>query len=443
MKNFDLQIIANDICAAANSKFAAMSIYLDYKWILIDAKDNGKRMQLIPIEVADNAILSTIFALNDYPAYIKFREYIGKIDCVQNIISIDQEFYLIQPEQILTKLMRASFSTSERSFNSLRLLAELEKLTAIIGSGLHEITLVARLHGLNLEIDLIEIEPNISLAHLDNEAINQRQPKVTEHSHAIRDYSDSNVEVRIKKECLIATHDKTFWQVHQEVVSELELKLENVIKSIKLYHHGRFQAHPISHHSSLFGDLGSHMPLEPMFISEKATLNRNDINGLKQAFSIVKSISQDKDNVLDRSFSRFLIGLDERIPEEQLVDFVIAWESLLQTVNGQSNKVELIYRFSLNGAAILCAVDNVREFTTTQTFMKTTYDIRSTIVHGGKSDSLKREMKKIDFNNLVDLNKELAKLYRQVILWLSILEKEERPYHKKFGWELLVRLPIK
>ena len=175
----------------------------------------------------------------------------------------------------------------------------------------------------------------------------------------------------------------------------------------------------------------------PKFTTDKVVLSTDDIEELKKAFSVVKNISGD--NVLERSFSRFLIGLNEHVPEEQIVDFVIAWESLLQTVDGKSNKVELAYRFSLNGAAILCEVDNNREFTEAQTFMKEVYNIRSTVVHGGDSSTISKNLRKINFDSLIDLNNEIAKLYRNTIFWLSELDKQERPYHKSFGWELLLR----
>ena len=218
--------------------------------------------------------------------------------------------------------------------------------------------------------------------------------------------------------------------------NDLRCKLENTIKSIKLYRHGRFHVDPIRFHSNLIGEMGILRPA-PKFTTDKVILSTDDIDALKKAFSVVKNISGD--NVLERSFSRFLIGLDELVSEEQIVDFVIAWESLLQTVDGKSNKAELAYRFSLNGAAILCEVDNNRKFTEAQTLMKEVYNIRSAIVHGGDSSSISKTLKKLGFDNLVNLNNELAKLYRNVIFWLSGIERQERPYHKSFGWELLLR----
>ncbi len=72
-------------------------------------------------------------------------------------------------------------------------------------------------------------------------------------------------------------------------------------------------------------------------------------------------------------------------------------------------------------------------------YMKKVYEIRSTIVHGGDCKSINNELKKLGLDNLSILNNELAELYRKVIFWLSTIEKEDRPYQKAFGWELLLR----
>ena len=428
MNNFDLLEIANNICITANSKLAERYIGVTYKWILIDEDGSRKKMELSLVEQINHTIVYTIHSLKDDSIYIQLREYIENIESIQNMLS----YYGVQPDEIVYRLMESAFLLSERYFDSTRLINALERLIATINSGFHDIILIGRLHGVRLESKLIEIESDISLIYLDKQAINERQPLITESgiSPTILDYSDSNVEIIIKEQYPINLGHTTNWQ------NNLNCKLENTVKSIKLYRHGRFHVDPIKIYSTLIGEMFSTRPA-PKFTTDKVVLSTDDIEELKKAFSVVKNISGD--NVLERSFSRFLIGLNEHVPEEQIVDFVIAWESLLQTVDGKSNKVELAYRFSLNGAAILCEVDNNREFTEAQTFMKEVYNIRSTVVHGGDSSTISRNLRKTNFDSLIDLNNEIAKLYRNTIFWLSELDKQERPYHKSFGWELLLR----
>lgn len=449
MNPSDLLVIANDICAAANLEFSKKNIRTDYKWIVttLDEEDEIKSKDLVPIKLIEFTVSLIAYALKDYPVYIKLIEYIETIENIDSVKKekdlFDGQYHFSQLSWFTKKLIEAAFL--EGYFHPTQLINELNTLTTIIASKVQEVTIVGRVHGLKLEVDLIEINPDISLICLNKEGINQRQPEIImssiSSSYTIVDYSDSNIEIKIKDVFQIDIENH---KLIEDIKSKLDLKLKNVINAIKLHCHGKFEIYPILYYSSLTGKMqksGSLMSnnSELMHINKKATLNNADIDNLKKAFSIVESISQD--SVLERSLSRFLIGLDEYTPEEQLVDFVIAWESILQTVNSTSNKSELAYRFSLNGAAILCAVDNTREFTQTQMFMKEIYNMRSTIVHGGDSNSISKNLNKTKFNKLYFLNKELAELYRKVIFWLATLTKEERPYHKNFGWELLLRQP--
>jgi len=387
VNNFDLPEIAHNICAITNHKFARIHINITHKWILTDEENGRKNMTLSSVEQINDTILYAIYSLKDDSIYTKFREYIENIESIQNMLLYYVDCYEMQPESIIYRLMKAAFLKAEKYFDSTHLINALNRLIDNINSGVNEITLIGRLHGVRLESELVEVESDISLIRLDKKAINERQPLITElgTSPAILDYSDSNVEIIIKKQYPISLGYSMNWR------NDLSCKLENTIKSIKLYRHGRFHVDPIRFCSSLTGEMGVTRPA-PKFTTDKVILSNDDIDDLKTVFSVVKNISGDK--VLERSFSRFLIGLNEYVPEEQIVDFVIAWESLLQTVDGKSNKAELAYRFSLNGAAILCEVDNNRKFTEAQTLMKEVYNIRSAIVHGGDSSSISKTLKK-------------------------------------------------
>lgn len=180
------------------------------------------------------------------------------------------------------------------------------------------------------------------------------------------------------------------------------------------------------------------MTPEPKYIStyENYVLKDSDLEGLKQSlFIIEKAIVTD--STLNRSVSRFLIGIDERNPKEQIVDFVIAWETLLLTVHGNSNEGELRYRFSLNGAALLSPLDHSLEFVEMKNFMRECYDIRSTIVHGGKK-SVESMARKLGHTTISDLNNKLSNLYYKALLWLVSIEEEKRPYKIDSGWENLL-----
>jgi len=85
------------------------------------------------------------------------------------------------------------------------------------------------------------------------------------------------------------------------------------------------------------------------------------------------------------------------------------------------------------------AVDNAIEFIDALSLMKGSYAIRSKVVHGGSIDSLSKGVKDLGHNDLNALNVKLSDLYRKVMIWLSDIKFEERPYNALFGWEKLLR----
>lgn len=437
-----LQEIANDICAIATEIFSKQEPAKDKKWVLVREENNGEENKGKSLECIDTenlyrgiSVAAHTVTADSSQSYIKLKE----IDIMRSLSDI--ECFWTRPECIVKTLLESAFIPSERYFDSIKFLNKLNELTAIVENKNYEITLVGRLHGVKLETDLIEIESNIFLQRLDINAINEKQPnllsELSQTGISIIDFSDSNVEIVIKDTCQLSSSVDEIHQRQKDIKQNMDEKLKNVVMTIKLYCQNRIQIYPAKY-SSLFpsGVIGFRS-CEPMFISRKVTLGDDDIKALKEYYLIVNN-TINQDSVLKSSFSRFIIGIDERIEEEKLVDFVIAWESILQTVNGQSNKTELSYRFSLNGASISCIADNNRKFTEMQKFMREVYNIRSTIVHGGKISDIDKILNKINKNSLSELNNELAQLYQKTISWLSTLNKDERPYRKEFGWELLI-----
>ncbi len=322
------------------------------------------------------------------------------------------------------------------------LLKQLSEFLDLISRECHEFTITGRLHGINLESDRIELDPNVLLMRLDDNAINKRQPFISSpcETATILDYSNSNVEVVIRETYTITPRSElSYFKVANKASDELHRKLDEVVRAIKLYRNGRYEIYPATVYNPLY-DGGQTFPNEPKYICpfENVSLSEVDVDSLKRAFAIVKKVIP-QDSVLARSFSRFLIGSDERVPEEQIVDFVIAWESLLLTVKGGSIQSELTYRFSLNGAALLSTVDDTLGFDTAMLLMKHSYAIRSKVVHGESSGTLLKDITALDFDNLEALNRRLSGLYQKVVYWLATLKRENRPYYRLHGWESLIR----
>lgn len=431
----ELKAIVEDVCSAANVEFSRQDKCTGQKWTLCD----GKRT-IASVDLVDDTIAFTIHSLKSNEAYIRLKEYIENLDSVRAVIQIAG--YHTQPDQLIDRLIKGSFLKTVQRFDQDCLLERLSEFQELISKEFHEFSITGRLHGVKLEIDKIELKPNVLLVSLDADAINERQPWLHHacDSPTILDYSNSNVEVVLKEAYAITPHSVlSYFNVANKAFSELRLRLEEVVRAIKLYRNGDYELYPVTYYSPLYDGFQSR-PNEPKHICpfNNVVLGEVDVEGLKKAFQIVKNVIS-QDGVLSRSFSRFLIGSSERVPEERIVDFVIAWESLLLTVNGNSIQSELSYRFSLNGAAMLSNMDDSLEFTDALSLMKGSYRIRSKIVHGGRTDSLHKDMTTLGFENLSDLNIRLSELYQKVVYWLANLKKEERPYHAPFGWELLLR----
>jgi len=432
MENIELEKIATDICVFANKTFANQPIIFDKKLVINSEKPDIK--ERIDVPLYHHAILGTISSLISNPDYIKLIQYLENLDSVKAIIPIAG--YHTQPKRLAEKLIENAFISSEKQFNPEQLIKNLYELQELISNEYHNFTLIGRLHGIKLEVDLIELESNISLVRLDDNAINERQPSIlnsmSDKFHII-DYSNSNVEIKITSSHKITPHgESSYFDVMNKVQSELRLKLDNVVKAIKLYRHGNYEVYPVSCNSQLHNGM-KYSTIVPKQVFKNTSLNNADIDGLKKAFSIVETVVP-QDGVLERSFSRFLIGMDESKPQERIVDFVIAWESLLLTVKKNPPQGETSYRFSINGAALLSAIDNSLEFTEMQRFMKGVYTTRSKIVHGESVCSTSKKLEELD-----TLNNRLSELYRKVIFWLANIKKEERPYEADFGWEHLLR----
>ena len=437
MTETELLKIATDICIAANRVFANKIPINDKKWVINSEEPDIKT--LINVPLYHHAILSAISSLTNNHHYIKLIEYIENIDGVKGVISIAGDH--TQPKRLAENIVRNTFILSEKKFSPEKLIKNLYELQELISNEYHNFTLIGRLHGIKLEVDLIELESNIFLVRLDDNAINERQPLIinsmSDKFHII-DYSSSNVEIKITSSYLITPYvELSYFDVANKAQSELRLKLENIVRAIKLYRHGNYEVYPVSCHSQLYNGM-TYSPIVPKHIFKNISLNNADIDGLKKAFSIVKTVIH-QDGVLERSFSRFLIGMDESKPEERIVDFVIAWESLLLTVKKNPPQGETSYRFSINGAALLSAIDNSLEFIEMQRFMKGVYTIRSKIVHGEGAGSTSNELKRLKFDNLDALNNRLSELYQKVIFWLANIKKDDRPYEADFGWEFLLR----
>ena len=167
------------------------------------------------------------------------------------------------------------------------------------------------------------------------------------------------------------------------------------------------------------------------------TIRKNDLKNIYTAYDLVSG-GKKCDETLSRALHRFLLGRKRSELVDKIVDYVISWEALLLTQEGKPIKQELSYRFSLNGASILFAINNRLDRFVSIKKMKAAYSVRSTIVHGSGDTEIDKELKKGAFNNLQSLCDYIETNFRTTILWLASKDAKDRPYRKHYGWEELI-----
>ncbi len=147
------------------------------------------------------------------------------------------------------------------------------------------------------------------------------------------------------------------------------------------------------------------------------------------------------DKVLARSVARFQLACERSTQDDTIVDYVVAWESLLLTAVGSPQRSEQGYRFSINGAALMhqASSEGLPRVGTRRKF-EAAYDVRSIVVHGGDLSESTKALQKAGFQDLETLVTWLGDSYRSAVQWLSQTAKDDRPYLARDGWQHLLFL---
>jgi hypothetical protein len=129
-----------------------------------------------------------------------------------------------------------------------------------------------------------------------------------------------------------------------------------------------------------------------------------------------KGFSEDA-NYFNIALKRFNFGIEGNDAESKIIDFVIAFEALCLPKSGEHR-----YKFS-NRVAILLAknsgdAEKIREF------MKKAYDVRSLVVHGGRSKPIVIDRKIIDLKTFTPKLEEYLRMMLRAFLALSTKGKK-------------------
>jgi hypothetical protein len=456
----ELKNIAEQLCDLANQKLPDLKekfyeFDIVNKWQIV----NGEKV-MIKINTFNTSVSFTVMSLIKDPLFLLLKENIensyNNFEGTYNYQSISfSAGHYTQPQTVAEIILVDSFRKETESFSSEHFIENYHKLMGLLSGDPHEFRVSGRLQGVQLAVDKIVLDDEVYLKKLSIDEINERQPLgvfrwMTDIPIQL-DLSGFNTEVIVMSLKEINNFENNSYFNLTSIFSEYARERINLVLQIfKLYKAGSFiidsrvESYPLINERE-------RSSLNKTYINpyNLLAINSDDEVKLQEIYKILKNIIPN-DKVLSRSSSRFFIAVDEDSPEEELVDLVIALESILQTVNGNPIKEELRYRFSINGASLISIIDSTNDFFEIMEIMRTAYDCRSVIVHGGDSESLTKNLNKLNvklhnniqnrkFKNLKELNILIADWYRNMILWLTNIDHKKRPYFAEYGWEKLMR----
>ncbi|MFC1542081.1 hypothetical protein ACFL50_06505, partial [Candidatus Latescibacterota bacterium] len=299
----------------------------------------------------------------------------------------------------------------------------------------------ARLMGVTLTCKSYQLPDSILLYSLSKKERNERQPALEFYSSSAWEYQqlpyhpvELSVSITIPVD---QTQDSAFFKVKDEAKSFAIQRFNKVIESILVAKSGDTKLSAINLSGSIEYIPTSRSLSQTMPPNVNITLRKNDIKKIASAYNLVSG-GKLSDKTLSRSLHRFLLGRKRTNLVDKLIDYVIAWESLLLTQDGNPIAQELTYRFTLNGATLISSANKKTNTIEVYKKMKSAYSTRSTIVHGGSKNEIIKKLKIGGYNSEKELCDYLESNYRKVIYWLIELKPRERPYKKKDGWENLM-----
>ncbi|MDO8548815.1 MAG: HEPN domain-containing protein [Ignavibacteria bacterium] len=299
----------------------------------------------------------------------------------------------------------------------------------------------ARILGLEPYINEIIINEEVKIVRLCdndqklNEPILKRDHRKIEKAEPSDEYK---TEIKVRFKYPVNPKEEMYLLKAEEKAREKTRNIcRNVLSALYLILPGKF-------------DLGQ-IESKSFFQGTCCTFARSDLNigfedikfekDYTQKFIEILNIlnnGQQNDEMLERVMRRYNIRRTRDNDQDKLIDYVIAWESILLTVNGNPIRYEMAYRFRLNGSSVIrkCLPDIERK--DVFNFFDNVYDIRSSIVHGESEIIINKKVCKSKFANLNELTERVDYYLRETICWLLKMEYENRPYKKDEEWENLL-----
>ena len=338
------------------------------------------------------------------------------------------------------------------SFDGDEFLVNLEELRHTVQTGVIKYSHALRLVNIDINQDF-ELASGVLFRKLDSQVVNRRYPVTLEFtpiSSLIEKYwLLHRVEVSTQKTCRPAQFEaSTTLDADESLVRSILDTFALTTMPRPYVTHVVFES-PLETRCCHWGS--GDFRFKPYMLSDP------DIAALKSAYRFLQNAQDDP--TLVSATDRFILGKSRsshnsremnRPNWDKLVDYAIAMETLLLTVNGTSSNQELSYRFRLNGSSLLPMASDDHSQAVFYA-LKCFYELRSIIVHGGGETRIEKCAKSFlshlqiwakdehNSHEVFELVIEKIESWITAVLFhLHTLPKLDRPYRAKDGWEKLL-----
>ena len=182
-----------------------------------------------------------------------------------------------------------------------------------------------------------------------------------------------------------------------KIIEDLEPRIEKVITALRLFKKGSIYYSAIISYPKIWRDIwiiSSHE--RGKVYGQYYELTDEDVENFKTFWSKFKTLQIKK---FDVAIRRFNFSYERKLPEDKLIDYIIAFEALFKGARSKLLALRCAYLLGKDGE------ERKKIFE----ILESAYDIRNKIVHGGSIESIKEVL-----NKLKKLNLNLAEFSMQV-----------------------------
>lgn len=205
--------------------------------------------------------------------------------------------------------------------------------------------------------------------------------------------------------------DEWTWSAWQNATAICEKKFIEIVALLRLFKDGDFHNPLENFQVPFWGTVpkGIHFNLCDRWIPEDRNyvLKREEAEDFKKVYK--KSLRFTDDRGMFIALERFNLAYEKKRFEDNIIDYVIAFEALF---GKKENKSRLGMRIALKSGFLVG--DSKEKITEIYKFMQDVYKLRSTIVHG---DEIKIPMKigKEDYYSDHRLKSDIIRIFREII----------------------------